>query len=263
MQSREQRFVLQIQFLKQLFPRAEAGELNLYIFVRLQPRKQNKIPGKIHDLDRFSHIEEEHISTFAEAERLQQKLGRLRDRHEIASHFRMGDRYWTTRSNLFLEDWNDAPIASKHVAKTHRNELRVTLQLKCSDHDLRHSLAGAHHACRSNSFIGGNHHEIFHPVLDRGKRSLPRPKDIVIDGGKHVVFHHWNMLVGCGMIENRRSILFHHVPQVFRVGNIPDLRMKCYTGEVLTQFSVNLEEWSFRHVESDQSQGTKSCNLAA
>ena len=54
----------------------------------------------------------------------------LRNRHEIASHFRMSDGDRASRGDLFLENGNDASIAAEHIAEANRNKSRFAVSLE-------------------------------------------------------------------------------------------------------------------------------------
>jgi len=66
----------------------------------------------------------------------------------------------------------------------------------------------------SHRFIGGNHNKVFNPVLGRRKGDLPRAEDVVLDSCEDMLLHHRNMLIGGGVVQNRRLILLHHTSQV-------------------------------------------------
>src|ERR1039457_2297151 len=92
-----------IQLFIELLARAHAGELDLYVLLRLQPRQQDQVPGQIHDLDRISHLQDADLAAFSNERGLQHELTRFRNRHEEAAHVRVryGHRY--ARHDLFLK----------------------------------------------------------------------------------------------------------------------------------------------------------------
>jgi len=164
---------------------------------------------------------------------------------------------------LFLEDWHNAAVAPKHVAKAHRHKSSACLLLKRPDHQLRYPLGGSHDACWTYCLIGGDHDKVFDAVLGRGEGYLPGTEDIVLDGCEDVPLHHGNMLIGGGVIYDRRLKLLHYAPDVIGVRDIADFRMKDEVREGFAQLSVYLKERRLRLIEADQSKRAERCNLAA
>ena len=100
-------------------------------------------------------------------------------------------------------------------------------------------------------------------MFDRRLGDPPRAEDVVFDGRKNMPFHHRNMLVGGGVIQNGRLIAMHHPPQSFGLQDVPYLRVKHQMGKGLLQLPVNLKERRFRLIEADQGNGIEASNLPA
>src|ERR1035441_6113759 len=255
--------ILQIQFFKHFLTWTKTGKLNLDVSFRLEPREQNKILGQIRDLDGLAHFEDEYLSALADGESLQNQLGRLRNGHKIAGHFRVSDCYRAACGNLFLEDWNNTSVASEYIPEAHRNEFCTTLHLECANEQLCCALRNAHHTGWPNRLICGNHGKIVDSVLSRCTGDVPGPENVGFDRSEDVPLHQRNMLVGGCMIHNRRVIVLHHPFQSDTAGDTADLWVKSYVREAFSHLSVNMEKGSLRLIETHNGKRTEGSDLPA
>src|SRR5687767_382450 len=100
------------KLLIEFFAWSDTGEDDVDISTHLQTRKLDHITGQIYDLDRFTHIQCEYLTSLPQCRRLQHQLDCLGDGHEITAYFGMcyGDR--TASSYLLLKgQHNTAPAA--------------------------------------------------------------------------------------------------------------------------------------------------------
>src|SRR6185437_16131011 len=109
--------------LVQLLARPDAGELNVDVLAWLEAAEPDEIRGQVDDLDRLAHVQHEDLAAKSERARLEDQLYRLRDRHEVAAHLGVGDRYGPASTYLTEERRHDAPSASQHVSEAHRDEI--------------------------------------------------------------------------------------------------------------------------------------------
>jgi hypothetical protein len=92
----------------ELFARAHASELNLDIFIRPEPRQQNQVLSKVHDLDRLAHVKDTNLAAFSYCRGLQYKLAGFGNGHKEATHLGMRHGDGSAGRNLLLENGNDA-----------------------------------------------------------------------------------------------------------------------------------------------------------
>src|ERR1022692_4808925 len=71
-----------VQLFVELLAGAHAGEFNLDVFIRPQPREQNQVSGQIDDLYRFAHVEDADLTALSDGRGLQHELARFGDGHE-------------------------------------------------------------------------------------------------------------------------------------------------------------------------------------
>ncbi|EKD98121.1 MAG: hypothetical protein ACD_23C00573G0001 [uncultured bacterium] len=102
------------QFLVEFFARAQAGELDGDVGIRVlhvtycQARQRHHAPCQVHDADGLAHVEQEQVAAFGHGASLQHQLRGFRDGHEVAGHFRVRDRYRATSGDLTPEQRDHA-----------------------------------------------------------------------------------------------------------------------------------------------------------
>ena len=98
----------------ELFPEPLAGpethHFDGYVAARLQARQADQILGEVHDPDRFTHVEEEHLTTCAHGPRLEHELSRLRREHEVSGGVGIGDCDRPAAGHLPVKDGQHAPV---------------------------------------------------------------------------------------------------------------------------------------------------------
>ncbi len=140
----------------------------------------------------------------------------------------MGYRNGTATLNLLAEQRDDGTVGAQHIAKTGSDKLRggrmVFLDFAGQGlHvDFADALGAAHDVGRVHGFVGGDHHKAFHIVFDGKVGQNFGSEDIVLDGLRHVVFHHGNVLVGSGVEHVFGHVAFEdflHAPFVGDIGH--------------------------------------------
>ena len=91
------------QFLVQLLPFTQAGKLYFYIHAYLLTGKLNHATGKVHNLDRATHVKHVDLSPITHDGRLQHQLAGLGNGHEVAGDVWMGHRQRSSICQLLLE----------------------------------------------------------------------------------------------------------------------------------------------------------------
>ena len=213
------------ELLVELFSVTETGEFHLDICAATEA---DHLLGKVQDLHGFTHIEDVDLSSIAHGTGFQHQLAGLGDGHEVADDVRMRNRNGTTALNLLTEQRNHGTIGAQHIAKAGGDELRagrvVLLDFlgQCLHIDFADALGAAHDVGRVHGFVGGDHHKAFHIVFDGKVGQDFGSEDIVLDGLRHVVFHHGNVLVGGGMEHVFGPVVvkdFLHAPLVGDIGH--------------------------------------------
>src|SRR3954453_3424668 len=94
---------------------------------------------------RLAHVEHEDLAAAAEAAGADDQLHRLRDRHEVARHARVGDGHGAPGSDLTPEDRHHRARRTEHVAEADGGERGPGVApLKALDGPLGHRLRCAH-----------------------------------------------------------------------------------------------------------------------
>ena len=126
---RHRRFLAVEQFLVQLFARAQAGEADFHVLVRLQPGQPDHLPRQIDDLHRLAPCRARRCrpararrqlgAADAQHAGLQHQPDRLAHRHEVAPHVGMRDGQRAAARELALEQRHHGAGAAQHVAEPH------------------------------------------------------------------------------------------------------------------------------------------------
>ena len=191
-----QALFLHEQLFKELFARAQTGELYLDVLIGGVAHHGDEVFRKREYLDRFAHVEDEDLAALGESARLEHQTHRLRYGHEVTDDIGVGDGDGTAVLDLLLKERNDRTVGAEHVAEAHRGELRLAARLRHHLHDLfAAALGSAHHVGGVHGFIGGDHDELLHAVLIRHLRHVQSAEDVVLARFFRVGFHERNVLV--------------------------------------------------------------------
>src|ERR1039457_7100771 len=250
------------EFLVEFLPGADTGENNFDVLFWPEAREQDEIAGQIQNPDRLAHVQNEDLATLAHGGSLNDELGGLRDRHEVPAHLWMRDGDGLARGDLLFEKGKHASVAAQDVAETDGDILRAAV-LEGVDQQLGDALGNAHDAGRADRLVGRDHDEVGDPVLRGGDGDIPGPDHVVLDGFEHVGLHQGDVLVGRGVVEDRRTIFFENLGQTLQVADIADLGIELEAGKALAHLAVDIEEGGFRAVVSDDGRGAEPGDLAA
>ena len=93
--------------LVELFAWAEAAVLDLDVLVRGETCELDHPSGKIIDLDRLAHVEDEDLVAGRHRRCFHHEAAGLWDGHEEAGDLRMGHCYRAALCDLLAEAWDD------------------------------------------------------------------------------------------------------------------------------------------------------------
>src|ERR1017187_10887257 len=116
----------------------------------------------------------------------------------------MGDGKGLSGGDLLLEEGNHAAVTSEHVPKTDRDVIG-TVDLEMVDEKFGDPLGDAHNAGGADCLIGGDHDEVGNTVLSGGESDIAGSDDVVLDGFEGMGFHHGDVLIGGGVVEDGRD----------------------------------------------------------
>ena len=251
------------ELLRELLARTQARERDTDVPIDLQAGQVHQVFGKLHDLDRVSHVEHERLATAAKGGRLEYQLHRLRDGHEVPAHFRMRDRDRPTCLDLLLEERNDAPAAGQHVAKPDR-DVRFARTDGCLVHQpLGQELGRAHHVCRIDRLVRRNQHKMGRPGALGSGDHVRRAENVVGHRFFGIAFHQRNVLVR-GCVENCLGpVGLEHPVNPGGVTDVGNNRHDAEPGKFHQQFVVNLEDAVLAVSQQDQLAGTQARDLSA
>ena len=131
------------------------------------------------------------------------------------------------------------------------------------EQQLGHALGGAHDVGGTDGFVGGDHDEVFDAVVGGGHGHVVGAEDVVFDGLEDVGLHHGDVLVGCGVIDDRRRVLAQDLVQARAVLDAPDLGVEGSLGKDCAHFAIDFEQGSFGDLEADDAGGVEAGDLAA
>ncbi len=106
--------------LIELLAGAQTSVLDLDI---LRTAEEDHALGKVGNLHRLAHVEDEDLTTVAHGASLEDELAGLGDEHEVTDDFRIGDCDGTALFNLTFEEWNDGAVGTEDIAKAGGDEL--------------------------------------------------------------------------------------------------------------------------------------------
>src|SRR6185437_10133919 len=197
--------------LVQLLARPDASELNVDVLAWLEAAESDEIRGQVDDLDRLAHVQHEDLAAESECAGLKDELHRFRNRHEVAAHLGVRDRYGPPSTYLTEERRHDAPSASKHVSEAHRHEIAPVRHGCVLHHSLGEAFRCPHDTRWANRLVGRDEDEVLDPRVDRGVHDVGGAVDVVGDRLDDILFHERNVLVrrcveycvGATVVEDR------------------------------------------------------------
>ena len=243
-------FLRHEEFLVQLLAGSEAGVLYSDVAVRGVARQQYHIPGKVRDLHRLAHVQNENFAFVGVGSRLEHQGNGLRYRHEKSRDFRVGHRHRTACSDLLFEKGHDAAVASKHVAETDCCEYGVFIFIVHGLHDhLAEALRCSHDVGGVHCFVGADKHEPADPCIPCRHGGFISAEDIVLDCLVRGLFHKGHVLVGRCVVDDVRLIFRHNLPDASAVSDGADQGFQVKLGEVPPEFLLDVVDVVFVYIE--------------
>ena len=214
--------------LVQLLAGAQAGVLNLNVHIGLEAGESNHATGEVGNLDRFAHVEHENLAAVAHGARLKDESAGLGDGHEEADDVRVGDGDGAALFNLLAESGYHGAIAAQYVAESGGDvagvrgicSLRRQLSVQALHVHFGHALGGTHHVGGVHCLVGGNHHELLHPMLAGNLGHVDGALHVGDDGLAGVLLHERNVLVGSGMEDDGGLVLGYDIGAAGAVADI-------------------------------------------
>ena len=237
-------FVCEIQLLKKLLARSQAGEHDLDVAFR-KSGERDQVAGQIDDLHALSHVEHEDFSTAAHCRRLQHELRCFGDEHEEPLNFRMRDSDGPAAADLLLKRGHHAAVRTQHVAEPHDDELRVGLLRQGLHVALGNQLRAPHHARGMHGLVGGDRHERAHAVTVGQSGEQPRGEAIVLDRLGGVGFHERHVLVGRSVEDHMRPRGVEDALHTLLVENVGDEKLGGRAGGQPEEFLLDREQCIF------------------
>ena len=164
----------------------------------------------VYQLDLVAHFENEDLSALSEGSRLQNQQNRLRNRHKIASDFRIRHRNRAAPLNLLHEQRHHAAIAAENITETDRGEHRPAVASVFGqglDVHFAHALGRAHDIRRIHRFVRRDQNESFNASPEGDLHETVGSYDIVEHGLSRVLLHHRYMLVRRRMKDDLRKVV--------------------------------------------------------
>lgn len=113
--------------LIQLLPRAQAGVLDLDIYIRLIAGEADEVSGQGVDADRASHVQDEDLSAMGVGAGQKDETYGLRDRHEVPDDVRVGDGHRAAFGDLLFKDRDDRAVAAKDIPEADGHKLGLNI----------------------------------------------------------------------------------------------------------------------------------------
>src|SRR5207245_4709812 len=110
--------------------------------------KATPVAGEVKDFDLLTHLERNKVPSLGQSHRLQHETDRLRDQHEIPSHFRVRHLDRPAGLDLLEELRYDAPAARQNVPEAYRGKDSRAVAIYGLNEHLGHALRHAHDAAR-------------------------------------------------------------------------------------------------------------------
>ena len=191
MESRLGTLELVEHFLVELLARTQTGKLDLHI---LRTGEFDHTFGKVGNLHRFTHIEDEDLTAVALGTGLEDEFTGLGNQHEETHDTLVGDGHRTAILDLLTEEGDDGTVAAEDIAETGGHKLgtggrashlrdgdkallvaelvQMTDDLlfldglvEALDINLTDTLRTSHHIGWIHGLIGRDHHEFLHTVF--------------------------------------------------------------------------------------------------
>ena len=228
--------------LVELLARPHPGELDLDVGPDLEAGEADEVRGQVDDFDRLPHVQDEDFAAPPQGARLEDELDRLRDGHEEAAHFGVGDRYGAARANLAHEGRDDTAPAPENVSKANGDEFPVVFGGGVLDDLFGQPFGGPHDAGGADGFVGGDEDEVLDVGRHGGVGDVTGANDVVGDGLDDVVLHEGDVLVGGGVEDGVGAEVGEDVEDALPVADVRDDGDEGDVAEVAAELLEDLED---------------------
>ena len=165
----------------------------------------------------------------------------------------MSDGDGAAFGNLATENRNHRTVGAEDVAEAGGDKLCcILLEIKRLHVNLGDALGGTHHVGRVDGLVGGDHHELLHPVLDSEVGEAAGALHVGFDGGAHVLFHHRHMLVRGGVIDDGRTFTGDDFLHLGHITDVHDFYVNVFQPVGRITFVAKEEDGRFGVVDEDE-----------
>src|ERR1035437_119539 len=257
------RFVAEEDLFVELLAWANATDDDVDVHPFLESGKADEVVGEVDNLDRLPHVEDEELARLPEGARLQHKLHRFWNGHEVATHLRVGDGHWPSRLDLLEEGGDDGAARAQHVSESHRKEVAAAV-LGGGTHDLLGDALGASHYRRgTHGLVRRYQDERLDRTGDRHRDEVGGAEDVVGDGLDDVLLHERHVLVRGGVEDGVGAEPIEHLSEPPGVPQVGDDRHQVGLWEAPAQLVGDLEDLVLAVVQDEELGRGKGRDLAA
>src|SRR5581483_3288809 len=252
------------QLLVQLLPGANADELDRDVAVRLLAGEADHLSGELEDRDRLAHVEDEHLAGAPDRAGLHDQRDRLRDRHEVARHLRVGDADRPAPLDLAAEDRDHAAAGAEHVAEPDGDEAGRDVRARPVrlDDPLAERLRLAHHRLRVDRLVRRDEHEPLDAEIDGDLGDHLRRQRVVADRLERVRLHQGDVLVGGRVEDDPGRVPLEHAPHPLAVACVGEHGHARGEAALRDELALDLEQRRLALVDEDQPLAADPCDLA-
>ena len=184
-----------------------------------RPDSLIRLFAEIEDVHRFAHLEGEDLAAVREGAGLQHQLDRLLDAHEVARHGGIGHRHRSPGGDLAEEGGHHGAATPQHVPEADDAEDRP-LPREGADDVLGHPLRPAHHARRTNGFVGRDEDEPLGVHAGGGLHHVRGAEDVGVERFLRMVLEDRDVLVGGGVEDHLRPVLAEHLEHPLAIADV-------------------------------------------
>ncbi len=250
-----------MEFLGQLFPGTQPGELDADVHPLGEPRHADELAREIEDADLLAHVEQEHLAAAPHRAGLEHQPRRLRHRHEVAPRLRVRDRERPAALELALEQRDHRALAAQHVAEAHRDEAGAAAVGARLEQHLAHPLGGPHDAGGAPRLVGRDQHELAHAVALGGLHQAERADHVVEHRLARVGLEQRDVLMGRGVEHQRRTEAPERRLDPGRVLDVGDDHVERQVGVVRGQIMLHVVHAVLGVIEQPQRRGREPGGL--
>ena len=282
-------------FLIQLFAGTETGVFDLDIHVRLQSGEPDHIPCEGIDLYRAAHIQDEDLAAVSVGSCQHYQADGFGHCHEITNDVRVRDRYGAAAFDLAFENRDDGAVGTENIAEAYGDKLRfnaaeefirklmavvvtaavhiklgdlgglagLDLRVKALDDHFAKPLAGTHDIGGVDGLVRADQHKALTAVHHGGVGGFVCTDGVVLDGLAGAVLHQGDMLMGCGVIDDLRTVIVADLEDPAAVPHGTDQYDNVQIRVFILQLQLDVIGVVFINVKNDQTLRVMTGNLPA